>query len=257
MFLQEITFRLDRRPIILERFRLRSFDLEFWNKQECLFFLFVCLFFFCNGFLEKKLIFTETAFCGLLPLQGCTPQCYRVERLLVSVTRESEPTNSTDFDPIFTDLSPFLFRNIVGCSKFVEDSFEWPRMLLESSAAVFAFMENLLAENLVTNFPENVWLHRSAIDCLVQLNIFASWRSQNLIKSQVLRAADYLFQGSLDCLRGANNLRQKRKKMLKKQSLFHLFYPVLLQILLNSRKHDSFGEKNLKLLFNKRVKTDI
>ena len=77
-------------------------------------------------------------------------------------------------------------------------------------------MENLLAENLVTNFPENVWLHRSAINCLVQLNIFAPWRSQNLIKSQVLRAADYLFQGSLDCLRGANNLRQKRKKMLKK-----------------------------------------
>ena len=96
-------------------------------------FFFVCLFvfFFCNGFLEKKLIFTETAFCGLLPLQGCTPQCYRVERLLVSVTRESEPTNSTDFDPIFTDHSPVLFRNIVGCSKFVEDSFEWPRMLLE------------------------------------------------------------------------------------------------------------------------------
>lgn len=77
-------------------------------------------------------------------------------------------------------------------------------------------MENLLAENLVTNFPVNVWLHRSAINCLVQLNIFAPWRSQNLIKSQVLRAADYLFQGSLDCLRGANNLRQKRKKMLKK-----------------------------------------
>ena len=29
MFLQEIAFRLDRRPVKLERFRLRSFDLEF------------------------------------------------------------------------------------------------------------------------------------------------------------------------------------------------------------------------------------
>ena len=38
-------------------------------------------------------------------------------------TKESEPTNSTDFDPIFNDLSPFLFRNIVGCLPFVEDSF--------------------------------------------------------------------------------------------------------------------------------------
>ena len=122
MFLQEITFRLDKRPVKLERFRPHSFDLEFWNIQEFLFF------FFCNGFLEKKLIFTETAFCGLLPLRGCTPQCYRVEWL--SVTKKSEPTNSTDFDPIFTDLSPFLSRNIVGCSTFVEDSFEWPRMLL-------------------------------------------------------------------------------------------------------------------------------
>ena len=56
-------------------------------------------------------------------------------------------------------------------------------------------MENLLAENSVTSFPENVLLHRGAIECLVKLNILASWRSQNLIKSQVLRAADYLFQG--------------------------------------------------------------
>ena len=30
-------------------------------------------------------------------------------------------------------------------------------------------------------FPENVWLPRNAIECLVQLNIFAVRRSQNLI----------------------------------------------------------------------------
>ena len=72
MFLQEITFRLDKWPVKLERFRPHSFDLEFEiYKSFCSF--------FCNGFLEKKLIFTETAFCGLLPLRGCTPQCYRVE----------------------------------------------------------------------------------------------------------------------------------------------------------------------------------
>ena len=69
----------------------------------------------------------QSPFCGLPPLRGSTPQCYRVE--WVSVTKEPEPTNPTDFDAIFADLSPF-FRNIVGCSTFVEDSFEWPRMLL-------------------------------------------------------------------------------------------------------------------------------
>ena len=48
-------------------------------------------------------------------------------------------------------------------------------------------------------------------------NILALWRSQNLIKSHVLRTANNLFQGgSQDCLREANNLRQKRNKMLKK-----------------------------------------
>ena len=42
---------------------------------------------------------------------------------VMSVTNSSL-TNSTDFDPIFPDLTPFLFRNIVGCSTFVEDNFE-------------------------------------------------------------------------------------------------------------------------------------
>ena len=41
---------------------------------------------------------------------------------------------TADFDPIFPDLCPFLFRSIVGCSTFVEDSFEWPWMLLGISA---------------------------------------------------------------------------------------------------------------------------
>ena len=92
----------------------------------------------------------------------------------------------------------------------------------------------------------------------MQLNIFAPWRSQNLIKSQVLRAADYLFQGSLDCLRGANNLRQKRKKMLKKTvPVSFVLSSVAGNHIKLYRKHDSSGEKNLKLLFNKRVKTDI
>ena len=43
------------------------------------------------------------------------------------------------------------------------------------------FME-LLAKNSVFDFPEVVLLHRSAIDCSVQLKIFVR-RSQNLIKS--------------------------------------------------------------------------
>ena len=33
-------------------------------------------------------------------------------------------------------------------------------------------VSSLLAKNLFSHFPENVWLHRSAIECLVQLNIF-------------------------------------------------------------------------------------
>ena len=58
--------------------------------------------------------------------------------------------------------------------------------------------------------------------------------------------------------RGANNLRQTLKKMLKKAVRVS---SVLSSIAANHiklyRKHDSSGEKNLKLLFNKRVKTDI
>ena len=50
------------------------------------------------------------------------------------------------------------------------------------------------------------------------------------MKSQVLWAANNLSQGSQECLRGANNLRQKRKKMFH----LHLFYIVLMQIILNS-----------------------
>ena len=44
-------------------------------------------------------------------------------------------------------------------------------------------MENLLAKNSVLNFPENVRLYRNAIEYLVQLNIFAVQRSQNLMNS--------------------------------------------------------------------------
>ena len=48
----------------------------------------------------------------------------------VRVTIESEPTmNCINFDLIFPNLSPFLVWNIVG-STFVEDSFEWPRLLV-------------------------------------------------------------------------------------------------------------------------------
>ena len=49
----------------------------------------------------------------------------------VRATIESEPTmNCTNFDLIFPDLSPFLVWNIVSCSTFVVDSFEWPQMLI-------------------------------------------------------------------------------------------------------------------------------
>ena len=49
----------------------------------------------------------------------------------VRATIESEPTmNCTNIDLIFPDLSPFLVWNIVSCSTFVEDSFEWPQKLV-------------------------------------------------------------------------------------------------------------------------------
>ena len=59
----------------------------------------------------------------------------------------------------------------------------WVLFRNEFCAAVFAFMEILLAKKPVSNFPEHVWLHRSASKCFVQLNIFAVWRSENVIKS--------------------------------------------------------------------------
>ena len=47
------------------------------------------------------------------------------------VTIESEPTtNFANFNPILPDLSSFFSGNLVACSTFAEDSFEWPRMLL-------------------------------------------------------------------------------------------------------------------------------
>ena len=49
--------------------------------------------------LEKK------CFCGLLPLRGCQPQRYRFE--WVCVSKEPEPTNSGEFDPIFPDIRAF------------------------------------------------------------------------------------------------------------------------------------------------------
>ena len=52
-------------------------------------------------------------------------------------------------------------------------------------------MENLLAANSVSSFPENVWLHRSAIECLVQLNIFALWRSQGRLEKPETGIREY------------------------------------------------------------------
>lgn len=49
----------------------------------------------------------------------------------VRATIESEPTmNCTNFNLIFPDLSPFFVWNSVGCLTFVENSFEWPQMLV-------------------------------------------------------------------------------------------------------------------------------
>ena len=49
---------------------------------------------------------------------------------MVFVFKFERTTNYAGSDPIFPDLSPFLFQNIVDYSTFVEDSFEWPRMFL-------------------------------------------------------------------------------------------------------------------------------
>ena len=50
----------------------------------------------------------------------------------VSVIIESKPTTNSLLILIqyFLILAPVLLRSIVGCSTFVEDSFEWPQMLL-------------------------------------------------------------------------------------------------------------------------------
>ena len=71
----------------------------------------------------------------------------------VSVTIESEATtDSDDFDPIFLNLSP-LFRNIVGCSTFVEDSLECPRMLLRISTLLH---EKSSICHVLSNLPSHL-----------------------------------------------------------------------------------------------------
>ena len=75
------------------------------------------------------------------------PSCW------VSVTIESEATtDSDDFDPIFLNLSP-LFRNIVGCSTFVEDSLECPRMLLRISTLLH---EKSSICHVLSNLPSHL-----------------------------------------------------------------------------------------------------
>ena len=80
---------------------------------------------------------------------------------------------------------------------------------------IISLMENLLAKNSVSNLPENVWLHRSAIECSVQQNIIAVRRSQNLINSH-------------------SSFRQRiiSFKEAKEAISFYRYCPVLLTVLL-------------------------
>ena len=114
LFLFKVLFSRDNQMLLAVSnvFNQRSFTLKLTLSHNILF-VFSLFFFF---------LFLFVAYCLL----------EAISHNVMSVPN-SPLTNSTDFDLIFPDLTPFLFRNIVGCSAFVEDNFEWPRMLLGTS----------------------------------------------------------------------------------------------------------------------------
>ena len=198
--------------------------------------------------------------CSLLPLARTLLCCFFSVSERMNVTIEPEPTrNSADFDPIFPDFTFFFFWvprrlfNVCRASNGLQCYSEFPRdearnvglaMCSQSSQVVghralqslkveFSFHNEFnlfkftkqaqLSKNSVSNFPEIVRLHRSAIDCLVLLNIFLRW-SQKLIKShfsfgqQKVSGMDAI-ESFLKRIESPDSLTEKEPTELKRPSL--------------------------------------
>ena len=92
-------------------------------------------------------------------------------------------------------------------------------------------MKNLLAENCLTPSKRDRVFSVAAHLCLVAI-----------AKPLVLLETNNLFQGSQHCLRRANNLRQKRKKLLKNTvPVLSVLHSIAANH--NSGKQGSSGEK--------------
>ena len=129
----------------------------------------------------------------------------------------------------YSILALSLFRNIVGCSTFVEDSFEWPRMLLEISTwshqkSSICHVLSKLSSRLTPSTGHRMnWLWKKSTSgvrffliissngikrsclCIYRELVSKEFSLQPYQESFLLRAANYHFQGIQDLL-------------------FHLFY---------------------------------